>query len=152
MHPVQMYYLCTSIVYIYINHYYNLFLKVKFLERNQLKWILLIPFHLSYGEWGFHNLFFLSFYNLFFLTFHNLFLSEVLFFSMKEKNRPVMTWMAVEFEFPASEEQEYSPASFWLASWTISLEVVSPDSDWTKLKHKKGTDIWVQYSTLQKYI
>ena len=96
---------------------------------------------------GFITYFFWAFITYFFLTFHNLFRSEVLFFSMKEKNRPVMTWMAVEFEFPASEEQEYSPASFWLASWTISPEVVSPDSDWTKLKHKKGTDIWVQYIT-----
>ena len=127
-------------------------MKVKFLERNQLKWILLIPFHLSYGEWGFHNLFFLSFYNLFFLKFHNLFLSEDLFFSMKEKNRPVMTWMAVEFEFPASEEQEYSPASFWLASWTISLEVVSPDSDWTKLKHKKAMNLSKVYMVHAEYI
>ena len=123
---------------------------MKFLERNQLKseifWFL---FTFSYGTY-----FFWAFITYFFLTFHNLFLSEVLFFSMKEKNRPVMTWMAVEFEFPASEEQEYSPASFWLASWTISLEVVSPDSDWTKLKHKKGTDTFgyiIHMNTLLYY-
>ena len=72
-----------------------------------------------------------------------------LFFFIWMKNKPVITWMAVEFEFPASEEQEYSPASFWLASWTISLEVVSPDSDWTMLKHKKGHVFWVH--TVQNF-